>query len=83
MTFFEYGKRRYVPGCCPKCGQKAIPPDGTVGGVLKSYYVGWNTVLRKNHWRIWRWFGRCGNCMFNELIFSPDPFLARLKKVRA
>jgi hypothetical protein len=76
MTSIEYGRRAWVPSCCPVCGNQNPPSNGKVDLSLlfKITYFGWNADLRKNDWGMDRWYGDCGRCGMREAMFSDSIF---------
>lgn len=82
MTYLRYGKRRYVPAQCPVCRTGALALDGSLSTLLKAFYAAWNIVLVKRDpfWKVPQWYGRCGKCVMDGMIFSDSSLLSRLKK---
>lgn len=84
MTFIRYGKRKWVPKQCPVCGATpyVLPSDATLGQVFTWAYCSWRTVLVKRDpvWKMPQWYGRCGECAMNAVIYQTNPLLKMIHK---
>lgn len=80
-----YGKRRYVPDHCPKCGKtteviaspmgSGLPNQTSFCDMLTVYFTAWTPVLAEHPSEAFKgtpwWWGHCGICTMTENVFTP------------
>lgn len=70
----HYGKRRWVPDRCPKCGNQSLKQaPRTFAEAWKAAITNWKAVrIRHPVFGIPQWYGRCDKCALAELMFGPS-----------